>query len=143
MWIAPITLGMCSSLLQIQDHNFCNKGIGMWTAGQISSTEFKVLWRKGENQELQYRDGETLLMIMGRGQGSLGPIIRLLGLTRIYWQVTCWFHQGMLNLNCRDGGEKYPAKCIFKKLYMVEDYEKNTKIIIDILWYFKEKIQEQ
>lgn len=31
----------------------------------VSSTECKVLWRKGENQELQCHDGETLLMIVG------------------------------------------------------------------------------
>lgn len=37
----------------------------------VSSTEWKVLWRKGvENKELQYHDGEALLMTVGDVVGT-------------------------------------------------------------------------
>ena len=81
MWIAPTTLGTCSPLLQIQDHNFGNRGTGMWTAGQWVVLNGKFYGGRG----WRTRSCSTMMVkhCSWPWGTSLEPVIRLLGLTTI------------------------------------------------------------
>lgn len=52
---------------------------------------------EGRGPGIEYHNGETLLRSLTM-ERSLEPIIRLLGLTTIYEQVACQFHQGDVKL---------------------------------------------